>query len=651
MCGISGFFCSNNSPITQLQEIITKMTLQLTHRGPDDSGSWIDENRGIALGHRRLSIIDLSPAGHQPMLSFCGRYVCVYNGEIYNFIELKKELEKTGVPIWRGHSDTEVMLAGFSVWGIEATIPRLNGMFACAVFDKEKDCLFLFRDRMGKKPLYYGYQGTSLLFGSELKALTAFPSFIKSINRNALSLYLRHNYVPAPFSIYENIFKLPQSSLITISRKDLQSLNLPRPHQYWSHTNSIINGLEAPRDLSEPEILDKLDSLLRDAVKRRMISDVPLGVFLSGGIDSTLVTALMQVQSATPVKTFSIGFHENNFNEAEYAKLIASYLKTEHMEYYVTPADTLSVIPDLPHIFDEPFSDASQIPAYLVAKLARRHVTVALTGDGGDELFGGYTRYIETNNLYQSLKRIPRGLRTLLSHAMRKIPISFWNMVLPSRYASRQSSPGDRILKFSESFGFRTDINLYKNAFLSHWKNPSTVVLDSEEPEILFIEKQLICLGINFIEKMMYLDAVNYLPDDILVKVDRTSMAVSLETRAPLLDFRVFEFAWKLPFKFKVQNSEGKYILKKILSRYVPSVFFERPKQGFSVPIASWLRNELRDWAEDLLDQSRLRREGYLNVAKVKQVWQAHLSGNRNFSYYLWDILMFQAWLSSIQNN
>ncbi|MBN2354048.1 MAG: asparagine synthase (glutamine-hydrolyzing) [Spirochaetales bacterium] len=647
MCGIVGFRDPRGTAPERLSSLVDRMNATLVHRGPDGDGLWVDEKTGTALGHRRLSIIDLSPAGRQPMTSFCGRYTAVYNGEIYNFRELRSELEGRGVPPWRGHSDTEVMLAGFSVWGIEATLPRLNGMFACAVFDAEDGGLCLIRDRMGKKPLYYGYQGGAFLFGSELKALAAHPAFEGDIDRDVLAQYLRYNYVPGPYSIYRGIFKLPPASFLRLTTDASVRGALPRPALYWDQEEIFRKGTIAPLAAPENRLIDDLDVLLRDAVKRRMIADVPLGVFLSGGIDSSLVTALMQAQSGAPVRSFSIGFSEKAFDEALFAKTVAERLGTEHTELYVTPQDALDVIPGLPHMFDEPFADSSQIPTHLVARLSRRHVTVALSGDGGDEIFGGYTRYLMCDRAWRSLKRVPCGIRSAVCAALRSLPAGFYDNPFMNRRHGAQSTVGDRIIKLLDAADARDPLTFYENLFLTHWRRPEKFVRKSRPLADLRTPESLIAFPGHLIEKLMFLDSRAYLPDDILVKTDRTSMAVALETRSPLLDYRIYEFAARLPLSVKTGNGEGKWILRELLGRYLPRGLFERPKKGFSVPLAAWLRGPLKEWAEALLNSSRLIREGFFNPAPVNAIWRAHLSGHRNHSHRLWNVLMFQAWLEA----
>jgi asparagine synthase (glutamine-hydrolysing) len=647
MCGIVGFYDTRGGDSGRLSDIAARMNATLVHRGPDGDGVWQDKKRGLALGHRRLSIIDLSSAGRQPMTSFCGRYVAVYNGEIYNFRELRVELEKSGVPAWRGHSDTEVMLAGFSVWGIEAALPRLNGMFACAAYDAQAGALYLFRDRLGKKPVYYGFQGGVFLFGSELKAIAAHPSFKGEIDRDVLAQYLRFNYVPGPYSIYRGIFKLPPASFLKLTPEDAARGVLPSPALYWDQQEVFRRGLLEPFTGSEKSLIDDLDALLRDAVKRRMIADVPLGVFLSGGIDSSLVTALMQAQSGTPVKSFSIGFSEKAFDEAGFARTVARRLGTEHTELYVTPQEALAVIPDLPRMFDEPFADSSQIPTHLVAKLTRRHVIVALSGDGGDELFGGYTRYLLCDRAWRSLSRIPTGVRAAVCTAGRSLPRSFFKNPLMNRAAGAQSTLGDQVQKILEAGDARDPLAFYEKLFLTHWRRPDEAVPGSRPLPDLRTPVRLGAAPWALIEKLMCLDSRAYLPDDILVKTDRTSMAVSLETRSPLLDYRVYEFAARLPLEMKIRGNSGKWILKELLGRYLPRSLFDRPKKGFSVPLAAWLRGPLREWAEALLNGPRLSREGFFNPRPIRETWSAHLAGHRNYSHHLWDVLMFQAWLEN----
>lgn len=647
MCGITGFWNPSQPFSEEWLETTTKqMSQTLFHRGPDDGGTWSDPERGIALGHRRLSILDLSPEGHQPMLSAGGRYVIVFNGEIYNFLDLRKQLEKKEHK-FRGHSDTEVMLAAFNQWGVETAVKKFNGMFAFAVWDRQERALYLGRDRLGEKPLYYGCMGKTLLFGSELKALKAHPHFAATINRDALALYLRHSYIPSPYTIYTGIYKLPPASILKIS----SPYNISQPMPYWSARVAAETGLAQPFTGSDTEAIAQLDSLLRDTVGLRMLADVPLGAFLSGGIDSSTVVALMQAQSSNPVKTFSIGFYEDSYNEAEYAKAVAKHLGTDHTELYVTPEQAMAVIPKLPTLYDEPFSDASQIPTFLVSQLAREKVTVSLSGDGGDELFAGYNRYFWGRSIWQKIGWMPQTLRQMGANALISLSPTIWDSlfktfkpILPSQI--QQRLPGDKIHKLAEVLAVPNPQTLYKN-LVSHWKHPSHVVLNGLEGITELSDPSSWANVADFTNQMMYLDTITYLPNDILVKVDRASMGVSLESRVPFLDHRLVEFAWRIPLSLKIRNGQGKWLLRQVLYQYVPPSLIERPKMGFGVPIGSWLRGSLRDWAEELLDENRLRQEGFFNPQPIRQKWQEHLAGTSNWQYYLWDVIMFQKWLET----
>lgn len=653
MCGIAGFLLKSPSwDSNRLSSVGLTMAKAIAHRGPDADGVWVDPAAGCVLAHRRLAIIDITPAGAQPMQSICGRYVVTYNGEIYNYRDLKREIDHhTPQFNWRGSSDTEVLLAGITLWGLEETLRRTVGMFAIAVWDRAERRLSLARDRIGEKPLYYGFCEGDFVFGSELKALRAYPTPPGKINRDAVALYLRHNYIPAPHSIYEGIFKLPPATFIQLSTAAVRQHQLPEPRAYWSLDEAIQRGSENPFTGSDVEGIDALEKLLGDAVSRQMMSDVPLGAMLSGGVDSSTIVALMQRSSRVPVKTFTIGFHEREYNEATHAKAVAKHLGTDHHELYVTPDQALLVIPTLPTLYDEPFADSSQIPTCLVSQLARTKVTVALSGDGGDELFGGYNRYLWASKMWNSIRWIPAPMRHMLSTTMGHIPPSLmdsmWAIakpVLPSRL--RYMSISDKFQKIAALINTKSKSELYLG-LVSHWKNPSQIIIRGSENTVFSGRDAYSGSELSFRHQMMRLDALTYLPDDILVKVDRAAMSVGLETRVPMLDHRVVEFAWSLPHQMKVRGPDTKWLLRQVLYRHVPQSMVERPKMGFGVPIGSWLRGPLRGWAEALLSEERLTREGFFHSAPIRQRWLEHLSGERNWEYHLWDILMFQSWLEA----
>jgi asparagine synthase (glutamine-hydrolysing) len=622
----------------------------IVSRGPDDAGYWSDTDRRIGLGHRRLSIIDPSSAGHQPMQSASSRYAIVFNGEIYNHLLLRQALEIAGqAPTWRGHSDTETLLAGFDAWGIQGTVVRAIGMFAFAVWDMQAGRLLLGRDRIGEKPLYYGWQGRGndavFLFGSELKALRVHPAFENTINRGALSLQLRHNYIPAPYSIYDGIAKLPSGSLLVVSLQQPE----PKVWSYWSGVQMAESGVANPFTGSADQAVDMLEDLLRDAVRQQMVADVPLGAFLSGGVDSSTVVALMQMQSSRPVKTFTIGFHEDEYNEAVHAKAVAKHLGTEHTELYVTAEQAMAVIPRLPTLYDEPFSDSSQIPTFLVSQLAKQHVTVSLSGDAGDELFCGYNRYHLTASHWNKVASAPMALRRMAAKVLTSISPQSWNRMagvvnglLPRSLPF--ANMGDKVHRGAGALASKSLDALYLN-LVSHWHDPASVVICGYEPSTLLAGETPHLAGLDDIQRMMALDMLTYLPDDILTKVDRAAMGVSLETRVPFLDHRVVELAWSLPQSMKLRDGQTKWALRQVLYRHVPKALIERPKMGFGVPIGAWLRGPLRDWAESLLDEARLRNEGFFHPPQIRSKWKEHLSGERNWQYQLWDVLMFQAWL------
>ncbi len=648
MCGLAGIYAPDSAyDSTELARLADRAAAALAHRGPDDSDAWADEAAGIAFGHRRLSIIDLSPSGRQPMASADGRFVIAYNGEIYNFRDLRKELEDLGIA-FRGHSDTEVLLAAISRWGLVPALERANGMFAFALWDRDSRTLHLARDRLGQKPLYYGWAGKALVFGSELKALRQFPNFEAAVDNNALTLLLRHSAIPAPYSVYRDCWKLIPGTVLSIDAGQLANRELPKPASYWSATDVASAGLADPFDKPDDDAIESLDSILKDAVGSCMVSDVPLGAFLSGGIDSSTVVALMQAQSNRPIKTFSIGFTEADYNEAVAAAAVAEHLGTDHTELYITPADAQAIIPKLPQIYDEPFADSSQIPTYLVSQLARQEVTVSLSGDGGDETFGGYNRYAWANNLKRGINLTPLALRRLAQRCLTGAAPRRWDgafatvaPLLPRR--RRHTQVGDKLHKLAEIVDAPTREEMYWR-LVSQWKRPCQAIPGATEPQTHLSDRTSWPNLPDFTDQIMLLDSLVYLPDDILVKLDRAAMAVSLESRVPFLDHSVFAFAWRLPRHQKVRNGTGKWILREVLARYIPRPLFERPKMGFGVPVGDWLRGDLREWAEDLLSEDRLKRGGLFQPNVVRSLWTQHLRGDRNLQHQLWPLLMFESW-------
>lgn len=628
MCGLTGFLSATPSDHSEtVNGVLSRMAQAIESRGPDAFGAWMDPNVGIALAHQRLAIVDLTSAGAQPMVGRRGRYVLAFNGEIYNHLELRLEL---GDFVWRGHSDTETLLAGFEAWGVEATLRRSIGMFAFALWDRELSALTLGRDRLGEKPLYYGWQGRGsqsvFLFGSEVSALRRHPAFTADIDRNALAIYMRHNYIGGEHSIYQGIHKLLPGHLLTLTagQKD------PKVWSWWSAADAAKRGVEHPFSGAPEQAVGELHTLLLNAVKQQMMADVPLGAFLSGGVDSSTVVALMQEQSSRPVKTFSIGFHESVYNEAEHAKDVAHHLGTDHTELYVTARQAMDVIPKLPRLYAEPFADSSQIPTYLVSQLARQHVTVSLSGDGGDELFGGYNPYQLLPRVWQSLAWVPSSMRSRLQSILGPL-------TLP-----------EKLTKLREVMAAETPQDLYRQV-ISHWANPETVVLGSHEPMTLLNSPAVQFPTDSFVHWMMAMDAQTYMVDDVLTKVDRAAMSNSLETRVPLLDHRIFELAWTLPLDLKIRNGQGKWVLRQVLNKYLPKQMFERPKKGFSIPLASWLRGPLRDWSETLLSEQGLKDGGYLNPIPIRKAWLEHTQGKVDHSARLWGVLMFQSWLEEQQ--
>lgn len=645
MCGLTGFLTVPGATEQAMLARADAMAEAIAYRGPDSRGHWADAEAGIAFGHLRLAIVDLTGAGAQPMISASGRYVLVYNGEIYNHEDLRAELAAAGAaPEWRGHSDTEVLLAGVEAWGFEETVKRTVGMFAIALWDRRDRRLSLTRDRMGEKPLYYGWQGRgearAFLFGSELKALGAHPAFAGEIDRDVLPELLRHGHIGEDRSIYKGIEKLRPGEIAEVS------LDAPEPvtRVYWSGAEVAIRD---KADFEGPEAaVDALEALLLDAVGRQMMSDVPLGAFLSGGIDSSTVVALMQRLSNRPVHTFSIGFHEERYNEAEHARAVAAHLGTRHTDLYVDEATLLGVVPKLAYMYDEPQADSSQIPTYLVAKLAREHVTVALSGDGGDELFSGYDRYRQGADLMRGLGRLPRPVRQGIAGAVRAIPTGVFDAVMELLHPTPQGKEhnGQRIHRLADYLRSRNTDDLHRK-LVSRWRFPEEAVPGAVTPPTLLDAHAPARGRLGDMERMMQLDMVTYMPDDILAKVDRATMAVSLESRAPFLDHRVVEFAWSLPADLKWRDNLSKWALRQVLYRYVPSSLIDRPKMGFEVPIGLWLRGPLKDWAAALLDRDRLKREGWFDADVVARHWEAHLAGKANWGMQLWPILMFQAWL------
>ena len=642
MCGITGLL-ADGAGVSELS--VRGMAAALRHRGPDDEGVWCDAAAGVGLGHARLAVLDISCAGHQPMVSANGRHVIAFNGEIYNHLEIRAAVELAGwAPAWRGHSDTETMLAGFDVWGVEATIKKSVGMFAFAVWDRESCILTLGRDRLGEKPLFYGWQGETFFFGSELKSLRAHQNFKAEINRDAVATLMRYGYIPGPQSIYRGIQKLPPGTLLNVRPG---ARDPATPASYWSLVETARQGLQTPFAGSDEEALEGLAARLSKAVALQQVADVPLGAFLSGGIDSSTIVALMQAGSTRPVQSFTIGWDDRQYDEARHARAVARHLRTDHTDLYVTPEEARALIPRLPTLYDEPFADPSQVPTFLVSQLARRTVTVSLSGDAGDELFGGYNRYAWMRRLL----RVPAALRRVLSAGLGALNPSQWDCayaamrpILPASLRFR--APGDKAHKLAPVLAIQSDAGMYAR-LISTWSDPDQVVVAGHDVSDMSRAWEELADFDSPEHRMMVLDALTYLPDDILCKVDRAAMGVSLETRLPFLDHRVVEYAWQLPLHMKFRDGQSKWILRRLLDRYVPENLIERPKMGFGVPIDSWLRGPLRDWAEELLDATRLRQEGYLNPGPIRKRWTEHLSGRRNWQYQLWVVLMFQAWLAS----
>lgn len=644
MCGFTGFWHPEASVSEEsLRQLGTKMADRLRYRGPDDHGVWCDPAVGLVMAHRRLSIVDLSSLGHQPMISSSGRYVLVYNGEIYNAQELRQERIAEGGS-FKSQTDTEVLLEGFDAWGVKKVLSKCIGMFAFALWDRETRTLTLGRDRLGIKPLYYGFQGKTLFFGSQLRSFLPHPAWEGTLDRQALASYFYYSYVPSPQSIYQGISKLKPGSFLEIQQgKEGEEIS------YWDLEETVKNSLANPLRRTEEDHIADLENLLKDSVGRRMVADVPLGAFLSGGIDSSLVVALMQAQSERPIKTFSIGFNEKDFDESHYAKKVAHHLGTDHHELYVTPAQSQEVIPSLSDFYDEPFADSSQIPTYLVSKMAREQVTVALSGDGGDELFGGYARYFLGKKMWHRLQRLPRGARPVISKFATAFTPETWTKIgnyLPTSYFSNQL--GDKIQKGVAFLDSGSQEDFYAS-LCSSWESSSAAAWEVVQGAQPLNSAPFTDLPLSFVGKMQLADTKFYLPGDILTKVDRASMAVSLEARVPLLDHRLFERAWQLPESIKIKEGQGKWILRQILKKYLPEPLFERPKRGFGVPIGNWMRTDLRDWCESLLSQEALASSGILNPEPIRQLWQEHLDQTYNRQYSLWNVLMFQMWHQSLK--
>ena len=707
MCGFSGFLTTDTSILTSAEAVASRMALAIQHRGPDDAGTWADVTAGIALGFRRLSILDLSIAGHQPMHSASGRFIMTFNGEIYNHADLRDLLTKSQLGMheqpWRGHSDSETLLACIEAWGLEETLQKTLGMFAIALWDTQSRTLHLARDRFGEKPLYYGWVSTArtaepaFVFGSELKALRAYPGFANPVSREALALYMRFTYVPAPYSIYQNIFKLEPGCMLSIdtdfSTNSIGNINpaLPqvgklfeavhaptassaplrppavqgglRMHRWWSLASVVEAGAQNQIS-SEDEALETLEQRLKDSVRMQSLADVPLGAFLSGGVDSSCIVALMNAQASSPVKTFTVGFEEAGFDETPYARAVAKHLGTAHNELFVSAIEAQGVISDLPAMYDEPFADSSQIPTYLVCKAARQQVTVAISGDAGDELFGGYNRYFWGPRIWDRLAWMPYPARQVLGAAIQAVPTAGWdflsrpvNALLPA--SKNFVRVGDRFHKLAARLGGVQNLDELYNSLVSEWQDPAQLVKgagsenDGEidcnlrEPASMLSDPWPAAGAEQFQLRMMYRDTMTYLPDDILCKVDRAAMATSLETRVPFLDHRVAELAWRLPLNMKIRNGQGKWALRQILYKYVPKELIDRPKAGFSIPIGQWLRGPFKDWAEAMLDEKRLEVEGYFYPKPIREKWLQHLSGRYDHTASLWAVLMFQSWLDS----
>tara|TARA_B100000900_G_scaffold416266_1_gene450751 strand:- start:6471 stop:8429 length:1959 start_codon:yes stop_codon:yes gene_type:complete len=649
MCGIAGFYNFHHNSYEKISNISHKMGDAIFHRGPDKFGLWIDVSSEISFIHRRLSILDLSDAGSQPMISPSQRYVISYNGEIYNHLKLRRKLEKEFDDIhWFSQCDTETIIVAIDKWGFHFAIKYFSGMFSLAVFDRKTKQLLLARDRAGEKPLYFGWLNNVFIFASELKAIKKHPEFISKIDKKSLNLQMKLGYIPAPHCIYQDIYKLEPGKILTLNTQDSNPKGKEIIEEYWGIGEEVIRAKSSPFEGNFSDALSHLDGLLKTTISSQLISDVPIGAFLSGGIDSSLVVSIMQSVSSSPVNTFTIGFSDKKFNEANFARQTAYHLGTNHTEHFVSPEEVLNIIPKLPYIYDEPFSDSSQIPTFLVSELAKKSVSVSLSGDAGDELFAGYNRHVYSKKWGPILNKIPSTAKMLMASILNLIKPNQLNFLELSSSRKLNSKLGinnlsNQVDKISKALVSDGDLNLYKS-FICHWAESSNIVLgiDSIHEDIFFHQE-----GLSLSERMMFNDFKNYLPGDILTKVDRAAMAVSLETRIPFLNEDVINFAWSLPEDMKIYQGQGKYILRKLLEQYLPKSLYERPKQGFALPIEDWLRGPLIDWAETLLDPRLLNDQGFLNERDIQIKWNEHKSGIKNHQTELWDVLMFQSWLEA----
>lgn len=643
MCGIAGFLERASRGIEERTAIATAMANRLHHRGPDDGGVWVDPVGGIAFAHRRLSVLDLSPAGHQPMHSRSGRWTIAFNGEVYNHLELRDQLTRSGMdPKWRGHSDTETILSCVEAWGVQETLRRCTGMFALALWDGREKALWLARDRLGEKPLYFGWQGETFLFGSELKALRAHPAFNAGVDRGALTLLTRQNYIPAPYSIYKGIGKLPQGTWLRLGQGEREVSVIP----YWSLAEVAERGAACPFGGSDAEAIEQLEAHLTRAIRGQMIADVPLGALLSGGVDSTAVAAVMQSNSTKPIRTFTIGFEEKHYDEAAHARSVASHLGTDHTELRFGGRDALGLVPELASIFDEPFADSSQLPTHLVLKLARRNVTVALSGDGGDELLGGYNRYVHGPKTWRRIGWMPPFVRRAVGAGLMALPAETINHAFGGiARGLGVAQPGEKAHKLGSRLAHVRSADDLNVSLISEWQGDLPFVVGGCFPPNIIDDRSRWPRLRTPVERIMALDSLTYLPDDILVKVDRASMAVSLETRAPFLDHHLVEFSWSLPLHMKIRRGQGKWLLRRLVDRHVPAELMNRPKMGFAVPLDYWLRGPLRDWAESLISEDRLKREGYFDPGPIRAAWSRHQRREASFGHRLWSVLMFQSWL------